>query len=379
MDRICTIIALNYMPQAVALLESTRKIYPSKEFYVLVTDATSRTHPYLESATILLPDDLDLPLEWLREMRTYYDPVEFATSVKPFLLSKLLDEGVRSVTFLDPDVLLFDNLAEGISAASEYGIALTPHRLTPPDLSHPGYNELMFLKYGIFNLGYISVGQNSKPMLAWWGEKLRWFCTRFPNDDVFTDQKWMNFVPSYFDFKVIRNPGYDFAPWNIDERPITSIGGKLYVGENALVFIHFSQMSSELAAGRTLNHWRNLLSESLDSRKSLDLIEKLTIDYSARLVELTRLIAADKDYQPGRTIQSYASFHRRQKWIKQSMKSALAERRGCKSRMYFGGIRMTFPKIGKALERSDALNGMRRGFRSDVLRIIQRFRIFLHR
>jgi hypothetical protein len=377
MDRICTIIAFNYMPQAVALLESTRKIYPNVEFYVLITDSTSRAHPFLESATILLPSDLDLPLEWLREMRSYYDPVEFATSVKPFLLSKLLDEGVTTVTFLDPDILLLDNLDEGISAASEYGIALTPHRLTPPNISQPGYNEILFLKYGIFNLGYISVGQKSKPMLAWWGEKLRWFCTRFPDDDVFTDQKWMNFVPAYFDFKVIRNPGYDFAPWNIDERPVTSINGKLYAGESALVFVHFSQMSSDLAAGRILNNWEKLLSGSLESKKSLDLIEKLTIDYSARLVELSRLIVADKDYQPDRVIQPIASFHTRQRWIRQSMKSGLIEK--SQNRKSLDKIKMRFPKIAKALERSAMLNGMRRGFRSDLLRLNQRVRNFLHK
>ena len=367
------------MPQAVALLESTRKIYPNIEFYVLITDATSRAHPYLGSASILLSDDLDLPVEWLREMRSYYDPVEFATSLKPFLLSKLLDEGVSTVTFLDPDILLFDNLTEGISAATKYGIALTPHRLTPPNISHPRYNEIMFLKYGIFNLGYISVGQNSKPMLSWWGEKLRWYCTRFPDDDIFTDQKWMNFVPCYFDFKVIRNPGYDFAPWNIDERPITSTGGKLYAGDSALVFVHFSQMSGDLAAGRILNHWQKMLSESIESRNSLDLILRLTTEYSARLVELTRLIAADKDYQPGKVFQTHSSFHQRQKWIRQSMQSALSDNKVSGKLMKFNGIRINFPKISKALERSEMLNGMRRGFKNDALRINQRFRIFPHK
>jgi hypothetical protein len=377
MDRICTIIALNYMPQAVALLESTRKIYPNFEFYVLITDAKSRTHPYLQTATILLPSDLDIPPEWLHEMRSYYDPVEFATSVKPFLLSKLLEQGVRTVTFLDPDILLFDELTEGISAASKSGIALTPHRLTPPKIYDPGYNELMFLKYGIFNLGYISVGQTSKPMLAWWGEKLRWFCTRFPDDDVFTDQKWMNFVPSYFDFKVIRNPGYDLAPWNIDERPITSINGKMYAGETALVFVHFSQMSSELAAGRLLNHWGNRLNESLESKKSLDLIENITIEYSARLVEISRLIAADKDYHPERVIQPDLSFHQRRRQIRKSMKSELTKK--SESRVSLGGVNVSFAKFGKALERSNTLNGLRHGFRSDVLRINQKFRNLLHK
>ena len=189
----------------------------------------------------------------------------------------------------------------------------------------------------------------------------------------------MNFVPCYFDFKVIRNPGYDFAPWNIDERPITSTGGKLYAGDSALVFVHFSQMSGDLAAGRILNHWQKMLSESIESRNSLDLILRLTTEYSARLVELTRLIAADKDYQPGKVFQTHSSFHQRQKWIRQSMQSALSDNKVSGKLMKFNGIRINFPKISKALERSEMLNGMRRGFKNDALRINQRFRIFPHK
>ena len=216
MNRLCTIIAQNYLPQAMALLESARKIYPDIEFYVLITDAISSSQPLLEGARVLLPTDLDIEPEWLSDMQSYYDPVEFATSLKPFLLNTLLTSGVATVTFLDPDILLFSELTQGFEAAKKSGIALSPHRLTPSEIQGKNFGELSFLKYGVFNLGYISVGQSGRPMLEWWGDRLRWFCTRFPDDVIFTDQKWMDLVPALFSLSVIRAFGYDFAPWNIN-------------------------------------------------------------------------------------------------------------------------------------------------------------------
>ena len=116
MHRLCTIIALNYLPQAIALVDSTREVHPNIEFYVLITDATQREQPNLSNAQILLPEDLDISEDWLSEMRSYYDTVEFATSLKPFLLSTLLTPSVSTVTFLDPDILLFSELTQGFAA-----------------------------------------------------------------------------------------------------------------------------------------------------------------------------------------------------------------------------------------------------------------------
>jgi hypothetical protein len=285
MDRICTIIAMNYLPQAMALLKSTRVIYPEIEFYVLIIDSDSRDSEYLQSAKILIPADLNIPSDWLSQMRMYYDEMELATSLKPFLLETLLHEDVDSVTYLDPDILLFGELTEGMVAAKNCGIALTPHRLTPSKIAEADFAELGFLKYGIFNLGYIAVGQKSRPMLTWWAERLRWFCTKFQNDPVFTDQKWINFIPALFEFKKIDNPGYNFASWNINERPLSIRNGKIFAGEMQLVFIHFSQMSGALAKGQHIGHWEKLLTKNEDFISTSNLISQITNDYSKTLVD----------------------------------------------------------------------------------------------
>lgn len=378
MNRLCTIIALNYLPQAMALLDSTRKIYPEIEFFVLITDTENRDQKGLESATVLLPEDLDLPSDWLAEMRTYYDPVELATSFKPFLLRTLLKDGVASVTYLDPDILLFSELTDGMIVAENSGIAITPHRLTPVSMTNSHFNELSFLQYGIFNLGYIAVGQKALPMLQWWGERLRWYCTRFPNDVVFTDQKWINFVPAFYEHGVIRNPGYDFAPWNIDERPLSEVAGKFYVNGSPLIFIHFSQMSGALAAGRKTDLWEKGLEHSREGVASLKLISKLTDDYSATLIQFRDSIGGIPTTSAKKQIGSNASFHYRQKLIRKSIEANRENSDGA-TRVQTTGKSPDISKVIRLIERSATLNGARRGFSQDFPKITQRLRSFFHR
>ena len=373
MHRLCTIIAQNYLPQAVTLLESTRKIYPNIEFYVLITDAISHTQPLLQSAQILLPSDLDIDSEWLADMQSYYDPVEFATSLKPFLLATLLTSGVSTVTFLDPDILLFSELTAGFAAAMKSGIALSPQRLTPSEIQGKNFGELSFLKYGVFNLGYISVGQLGKPMLEWWGNRLRWFCTRFPDDVIFTDQKWMDLVPTLFSFSVIRDFGYDVAPWNINERLISLKKNKLFAGEDELVFIHFSQMSGGLAAGVKTKHWVAALQGKPEYRDSLEIISKITDDYSERLVATSKVIAAHTHVVIHKSAPALPSFHQRQRMIQKSLEfqSGVHVISGSAPKFFFGLI--------KSLERSATLNGLRKGLKSDIPKISQRLRSLFQR
>ena len=373
MNRLCTIIAQNYLPQAMALLESARKIYPDIEFYVLITDAISSSQPLLEGARVLLPTDLDIEPEWLSDMQSYYDPVEFATSLKPFLLNTLLTSGVATVTFLDPDILLFSELTQGFEAAKKSGIALSPHRLTPSEIQGKNFGELSFLKYGVFNLGYISVGQSGRPMLEWWGDRLRWFCTRFPDDVIFTDQKWMDLVPALFSLTVIRDFGYDVAPWNINERLLSLKENKLLAGKDEIVFIHFSQMSGGLAAGVKTKHWVEALQGKPEYRNTLEIISKITDDYSEKLVDYRKVIESHTQGAINKTIPSLPGFHQRQRMIRRSLEFQSGTRAisGFAPKFLLGLIKM--------LERSATLNGLRKGLKSDIPKISQRFRSLFQR
>jgi hypothetical protein len=374
MHHLCTIIALNYLPQAIVLIESCREVHPEMEFFVLITDATQREYPSLSGAHVLLPEDLDIPEKWLLEMRSYYDTVEFATSLKPFLLATLLVDKVKTVTFLDPDIILISELTDGFIGAENLGIALTPIRLTPSDVNSNSFSELSFLQYGIFNLGYIAVGHKGKPMLKWWGERLRWFATRYPLGHVFTDQKWMNFVPALFPCQILRNPGYNYTQWNIDERPLNWVDKKIYAGNSRLVFIHFSQMSGVLAAGKKTKYWENALDDSPVSVNSLAIISKFTDDYSARLVALKKILSTDMSTRAPKPNIQLLGFHSRQKMIGASIK---ASRSGVKNKSVKGTPKILSGRSSRLirfLERSSIFNGLLWGWSVDFPKVVSRFK-----
>ena len=290
MNLVGTIIAQNYLPQAIALYESYAKIYSKETFFVLITDSDSDHSNLFDGANVITPSDLNIPKEWLQGMERYYDTVEFATSLKPFFLMTLLSKGARTATFIDPDTLIFSEFAKAFTLAESQGVALTPHRLTPSDINSNHFNEESFLKYGVFNLGFISAGIRGLPILEWWAERLRWYSTKFPYSSFFTDQKWIDLVPAFFDFGVVREPTYNIAPWNIDERSLTSDGLDTYINGEKIVFVHFSQMSGALARGQLTFAWDKEIGDKEEFEQTLEIINKMTYDYSIKLLKLKKML-----------------------------------------------------------------------------------------
>ena len=56
------------------------------------------------------------------------------------------------------------------------------------------------------------------PFLRWWEERLRRDCRISPEEGLFVDQRWVDFVPSYFEHTVVTDEGYNVAYWNLFER-----------------------------------------------------------------------------------------------------------------------------------------------------------------
>ena len=91
-----------------------------------------------------------------------------------------------------------------------------------------------------------------RKMLRWWSERLRDQCFVDFEKGEYTDQKWMNFIPSSFDsteLLISNNLGCNLAPWNFFERRIMMNGDAAFVtlrennGSNEvfpLIFTHFS-------------------------------------------------------------------------------------------------------------------------------------------
>ncbi|HEX5984270.1 MAG TPA: methyltransferase domain-containing protein [Solirubrobacterales bacterium] len=240
---ICTIIAKNYVAHARVLAESFRAANPGGRCSVLVVDGHEGfLDPAEEPFELVGIEEIGLPD--VDRMVATYDVTELSTAVKPWLLRHLLErDGVDSVTYLDPDILVVDSLQPVAELAIEHGIVLTPH-LTAPlprDGLKPAEEDILIA--GSYNLGFISVGVGAPAteLIEWWSARLERECLIEPGRGLFVDQRWIDLVPGIWpNLKVLRDPAYNIAYWNLPTRSFERSGDVYLAGGVPLRFFHFS-------------------------------------------------------------------------------------------------------------------------------------------
>ncbi len=291
----CTIVAANYAAQASVLCGSFTRVHPEHTFVTLIVDGTEEDRARPGLGTVLIGDDLidvatDLDRPLLHSMMLIYDVIEFSTAVKPFLLRALLARGASVAAYFDPDIYVYDRLDPLFEAARESGICLTPHTIHPFPDDDKLVSERMVMWAGIFNLGFIAVSPAADDMLAWWGRKLEQDAISDTANALFTDQRWIDWVPAIATPHVERDPGYNVAHWNLHERPIRRVGDAWTADGHPLRFLHFSGYDPAtpwLLSKHAIEAPRVLLSEHPELRELTDAYGTLLV--AAGHPELRRL------------------------------------------------------------------------------------------
>jgi hypothetical protein len=250
-----TSICSNYISKAEVLAMSIKKYDPTAIFVLCITerDVHKQALNSVNFNEIVLSKNLGfINFEKFIFKHTI---VEASTSVKAqlflYLLKKYKNE--KYFTYLDPDIMVTSELKELKVALKEHSIILTPH-LTIPEkkttyektLESVVINELCALQHGAYNLGFVSITRSPEAVnfIRWWKSRLDMFCYDDIPRGIFTDQKWMDLAPSFFDVYILKHPGYNAAPWNISMRYITFKNKHYYSNEKPLRFFHFSGYDS---------------------------------------------------------------------------------------------------------------------------------------
>jgi glycosyltransferase involved in cell wall biosynthesis len=278
----CTIIARNYYAYAGVLADSFFAHHPDGTFAVLIIDDEGREfEPDEPRIEWLRLSDLGIERAEIHRLAGIYDVTELATAVKPRLLLRLLEAGRDSIVYLDPDILICHSLAEVGSLAGQHDIVLTPHTLQPFPRDGRRVDGFFVLAAGVYNLGFLAVGQNARAFLGWWWQSTRREALNDVARMMFTDQRWVDFVPSFFEHHILKDPTYNVAYWNLHARDLTWDGDRYLIDGAPMRFFHFSGFDDTkpwLLSRHQGDRPRILLSE----RPAL---ERLCREYAAALTE----------------------------------------------------------------------------------------------
>ena len=238
----------NYIPKARVLAHSVKKYHPDWEFCLLLGEKEPEGFNLSDEPfdRILYFSDLNIPnfYNWLFRHRV----VEICTAAKAPALKYFLEiEKQSRVVYLDPDTCVFNDLSELMSLLDENDIILTPHQIQPAPLDLVG-NEICSLQHGIYNLGFFAVKSSteSRKFASWWSDRLYCYCYDDIPQGIFTDQRWIDLVPAFFQkVFILRDPAYNVATWNLYERPLSQTQeGDFLAGGKKLRFYHFTGYDS---------------------------------------------------------------------------------------------------------------------------------------
>lgn len=242
---IMTSICANYLGKALALGRSVKRYHPDARFVIcLVERASPDLSRFADAFTdVVLAKDMGIPN--FDDFIFRHRIVEASTAVKGHLFRHMMDTHPEETKFVyvDPDCLLFSPMDELLASLEESEIVLTPHLLSPGNIDM----EISCLKHGAFNLGFLGIRRSAqgRALVDWWADRLYSFCYEDFSRGLFTDQKWMNLAPCFFEPRILRHPGYNYGPWNLVERKLSWNGPAVVVdGRYPLRFVHFSGFNS---------------------------------------------------------------------------------------------------------------------------------------
>ena len=247
---IFTSAACNYIPKVRMLFQSLRQLHPEAVLHLALADERTplldlELEPFDDVMTVA---ELGIP-DW-HPWAFCHSIVELATAIKPFFLKHLLErEDCAQVLYLDPDMVAFSRLDDILDALARASIVLTPHQIDPEStMGAIMDNEISSLKHGVYNLGFVGVANTAegRRFAAWWASRIYHFCRNEIHNGLFTDQRWIDLVPAFFDdVAIVRSSRHNVATWNLTTRQLTrAVDGAYLVDDEPLGFYHFTGFDS---------------------------------------------------------------------------------------------------------------------------------------
>jgi hypothetical protein len=237
-----TICDRAYAPQALSLYRSLEAV--SLEFRLRVFCIDEPTKDLFERLTLpklIAVDirDLEQHDPDLAEVRSDRTRAEYCWTAKASagLYTFEREPDVELLTYVDSDLMFFDDPSALFEEFAEGSILLVPHR-------NPAAVR-WWDDWGIYNAGFVSFrrGDVASAALRWWRERCLEWCYARLEQGKYADQTYLDYWPDRFaGTQVLEHPGGGLAPWNVTESAVEQRRDKVTVDGLILVFFHYATL-----------------------------------------------------------------------------------------------------------------------------------------
>jgi hypothetical protein len=150
----------------------------------------------------------------------------------------------ETITYFDPETLLFNNLDELFNQYKNYHYILFPIFCNRSTFIQSLCDiEIHDLQKSLFNEGFISIRKSSKgiSISEWISDVILNYTTSFINKKIITFNRIIDLLPYFFsDGLISQDKGYAVSPLNISERDITENHEKSFsIDGYPLYFFHY--------------------------------------------------------------------------------------------------------------------------------------------
>lgn len=251
----CTYFDHRYAAQGLAMIRSLREHGGDQPVWVfcLSPEAGDLVRSFdVANITAIPLSDLEQHFTGLADAKLDRSLIEYYFTLTPFVVRYVFDKApnAQRVAYLDGDLFFFSDVTAMWKQSVGAPAVIIPHNFSP--------RAKHLSKYGLYNVGWVGFdrSEEGQKCLCFWQDRCREWCRDIPDNGRFADQGYLNqFSEIAPNLRVIEHKGCNVAPWNVSRHRIRLDAGRVVVGNDPLVFFHFTGFKRGLF-GRWFNAHR---------------------------------------------------------------------------------------------------------------------------